>query len=77
MDATVFVYLIKVSRFARLEYSVLHYVLQAIVLFNTNRNKRAMLRVDQLSAGPSADPLVRGVMLVGLAFQSRLRSCTD
>jgi hypothetical protein len=49
-------------------YSALHYVFQAIALFNANRIKEALLRVDRLSADSSADPLACGIVVVSLAF---------
>jgi hypothetical protein len=47
---------------------MLHYLFQAIALFNANRQTEAMLRVDQLAADPSVDPLACGVVVVSLAF---------
>ncbi|KAG2336595.1 hypothetical protein BDR05DRAFT_1005727 [Suillus weaverae] len=61
-DATVFLYLIKAGRFFRLAYFTLRYVFQAIVLFNANKHKESMLRVQQLAADPSADPITCGVV---------------
>jgi hypothetical protein len=51
---------------------VLHFVFQAIALFNANRHKEAILRVDQLAADPSVDPLACGVVVVSLAFSVTL-----
>jgi hypothetical protein len=45
-------------------HSTLHYVFQAITLFNANRIKEALLRVDRLSANSSADPLACGIVVV-------------
>jgi hypothetical protein len=43
-------------------------VFQAIALFNANRIKEALLRVDRLSADSSSDPIACGIVVVSLAF---------
>jgi hypothetical protein len=39
-------------------------VFQAIALFNANRHKESLLRVEQLFADPSTDSLTCGVVVV-------------
>jgi hypothetical protein len=51
---------------------MLHYWFQAIALFNANKYKEAILRVDQLAADPSVDPLACDVVVVSLAFSITL-----
>ncbi|KAG2127088.1 hypothetical protein BD769DRAFT_1387971 [Suillus cothurnatus] len=41
----------------------------AIALFNATRHKEALLRVEQLSVYPSADPLACGVVMASLRLQ--------
>ncbi|KAG1735655.1 hypothetical protein EDD22DRAFT_924654 [Suillus occidentalis] len=45
------------------------YLIKAIALFNANRIKEALLRVDRLSADSSADPLACGIVVASLRFQ--------
>ncbi|KAG2114211.1 uncharacterized protein F5147DRAFT_19324 [Suillus discolor] len=49
--------------------TVFLYLIKAIALFNANRHEEAMVRVDQLSTDPSADPFVCGVVVASLRLQ--------
>jgi hypothetical protein len=50
-----------------LAYSLLHYVFQAIALFNANRHKEAMMRIQELAAAcPNADTLACDVVKVSI-----------
>ncbi|KAG1810864.1 WD40-repeat-containing domain protein [Suillus subaureus] len=52
-----------------MDATVFLYLIKAIALFNANRHKEALLRVEQLSAYPSADPLACGVVVASLRVQ--------
>ncbi|KAG2140211.1 uncharacterized protein EDB93DRAFT_682353 [Suillus bovinus] len=52
-----------------MDATVFLYLIKAIALFNASRHKEAMIRVDQLSADPSADPLACGVVVASLRVQ--------
>ncbi|KAG2127419.1 hypothetical protein BD769DRAFT_1775949 [Suillus cothurnatus] len=41
----------------------------AIALFNANRHKESMLRIDQLAADPSVDPLACSIVIASLQVQ--------
>ncbi|KAG2093760.1 uncharacterized protein F5147DRAFT_820941 [Suillus discolor] len=63
MDATAFLYLIKAGLFVRLAYFTLHYVFQAIALFNANRHKES----------PRSLMFVRRLMGLHFEHQASLR----
>jgi tetratricopeptide (TPR) repeat protein len=52
-----------------MDATVFLYLIKAIALFNSNRHKEALLRVEQLSVYPSADPLACGVVMASLRLQ--------
>ncbi|KAG1771869.1 WD40-repeat-containing domain protein [Suillus placidus] len=49
-----------------MDATVFLYLIKAIALFNANRHEESMLRVQQLAADPSADPLTCGVVVASL-----------
>jgi tetratricopeptide (TPR) repeat protein len=52
-----------------MDATVLLYLIKAVALFNANRHKESMLRVDQLAVDPSVDPLACGVVIASLQVQ--------
>ncbi|KAG1804852.1 uncharacterized protein HD556DRAFT_485881 [Suillus plorans] len=52
-----------------MDATVFLYLIKAIALFNANRHEEAMLRVDQLAADPSADPIACGIVVASLRLQ--------
>jgi WD40 repeat protein/tetratricopeptide (TPR) repeat protein len=52
-----------------MDATVFLYLIKAIALFNATRHKEALLRVEQLSVYPSADPLACGVVMASLRLQ--------
>jgi tetratricopeptide (TPR) repeat protein len=52
-----------------MDATVFIYLIKAIALFNANRQTEAMMRVDQLAADPSVDPLACGVVVASLRIQ--------
>jgi tetratricopeptide (TPR) repeat protein len=52
-----------------MDATVFLYFIKAIALFNANRHKEAVLRVEQLASDPSADPLACGVVVASLRVQ--------
>ncbi|KAG1906277.1 uncharacterized protein F5891DRAFT_1004825 [Suillus fuscotomentosus] len=51
------------------DVTIFLYLIKAIALFNANRHEEAMLRVDQLAADPSADPIACGIVVASLRLQ--------
>jgi tetratricopeptide (TPR) repeat protein len=52
-----------------MDATVFLYLIKAIALFNSNRHKEALLRVEQLFADPSTDSLTCGVVVASLQVQ--------
>jgi tetratricopeptide (TPR) repeat protein len=52
-----------------MDATVFLYLIKAIALFNATRHKEALLRLEQLSVYPSADPLACGVVMASLRLQ--------
>ncbi|KAG1721179.1 WD40-repeat-containing domain protein, partial [Suillus occidentalis] len=52
-----------------MDATVFLYFIKAIALFNANRHKEAVLRVEELASDPSADPLACGVVVANLRVQ--------
>ncbi|KAG2746843.1 hypothetical protein P692DRAFT_201791673, partial [Suillus brevipes Sb2] len=52
-----------------MDATVFLYFIKAIALFNANRHKEAVLRVEQLASDPAADPLACGVVVSSLRLQ--------
>lgn len=52
-----------------MDATVFLYLIKAIALFNANKYKESILRVEQLAADPSADPLSCAIVLASLRVQ--------
>ncbi|KAG2361967.1 hypothetical protein BDR07DRAFT_1087178 [Suillus spraguei] len=52
-----------------MDATVFLYLVKAIALFNANRHKWALQRVESLAGDPSADPFVCAIVLASLRIQ--------